>query len=416
MPAGSDQLALVLREPGFRRLLAARLTGSLGDGLFQAGLASFALFSPEHAPSATAIAAGFAILLLPFTFLGPVTGVLLDRWSRRRVLVIANLARTTLLVALAALLASDHVGPFFIGLSLLALAGNRLIQAALGCSLPHVVPQSLLVPANGLAPTLGTICYVIGTGVGAVESGLPALVLASAMYAGAAFAAGRLPWLGPDVTSVDLTARQELRNVLDAIIDARHHLTTRVITALATITALRLPVGVLIVMTLLIERAEKDAGRSALGGLGAVLGASGVGFALAPVTTPRLVARIGLPRSVAVLLWGAAAATLLAIPLTPLAIAASALFVAWTTQGVKICVDTAIQREIGDIYRGRVFTLYDIMFNCGFVLATVIAAQFLPARGASVTALVVMVASFIVIAVATRPGWSESRARPVTAS
>ena len=64
-----------------------------------------------------------------------------------------------------------------------------------GLLAPHV-GACLLVPANGLAPTLGTICYVIGTGVGAGGKWAPS-VGPGQPCTGAAFAAGRLPWLGP---------------------------------------------------------------------------------------------------------------------------------------------------------------------------------------------------------------------------
>jgi predicted MFS family arabinose efflux permease len=415
MSAGSHQLRTVLREPGFRRIVSARLAGSLGDGCFQAGLASFALFSPEAAPSAAAIAGGFAILLLPFTLLGPVVGVLLDRWSRRRVLIVANLFRASMLAVLAAMLHYGLGGVVFIGLALVALAANRLILAALSASLPHVLRSELLVPGNGLAPTLGTVAYVIGTGVGTLARGVPSLVVAAVLYAAAASVSRALPWLGPDVSAVDRSAREELRKVVSAIADARHHLNRRAVTALGTITALRLPVGVLIVMTLLIERAEEDAGGSALSGLSVILAASGLGFAAAALVTPQVVSRFGLPRTVALQLTSAALATLIAIPLTQAALAATAFFVAWATQGVKICVDTAVQREVADIYRGRVFTLYDIMFNCGFVAATVIAALVLPAGGGSIKALLVMVVSYVVIAVVSRPGWVDSREHPLSA-
>ena len=71
----------LLALAGFRRLLTVRLIGQFGDGLLQVALASFVFFSPERAASPERIAAGFAVLLLPFCLVGPFAGVLLDRWS-----------------------------------------------------------------------------------------------------------------------------------------------------------------------------------------------------------------------------------------------------------------------------------------------------------------------------------------------
>lgn len=72
-----------MRNAGFLRLLSTRLVGSFGDGLLQAALASFVLFSPERQPTPLAIAVSFGILLLPYSLIGPFAGVFLDRWRRR---------------------------------------------------------------------------------------------------------------------------------------------------------------------------------------------------------------------------------------------------------------------------------------------------------------------------------------------
>ena len=47
---------------------------------------------------------------------------------------------------------------------------------------------------------------------------------------------------------------------------------------------------------------------------------------------------------------------------------------AFVAQGVKICVDTVVQRTIDDNFRGRVFTVYDTLFNVAFVAAAVVTA------------------------------------------
>ena len=56
--------------------------------MFQAALASLFFFSPEKQTSAGSVAAAFAVLLLPYSLVGPFAGVLLDRWRRRQVLVV----------------------------------------------------------------------------------------------------------------------------------------------------------------------------------------------------------------------------------------------------------------------------------------------------------------------------------------
>jgi predicted MFS family arabinose efflux permease len=61
-------------------------------------------------------------------------------------------------------------------------------------------------------------------------------------------------------------------------------------------------------------------------------------------------------------------------------------------------VDTLVQSNIDDEFRGRVFSLYDTAFNLSFVAGAAIAAFTLPANGKSVAALVVMSAAYVAIA------------------
>ena len=93
----------VLRRTDFRRMLGTRLLSQCGDGVFQAALAGTVLFNPQRAAEPIDVAAGFAVLLLPYSLVGPFAGVWLDRWSRRQVLLRANVVRATLVAFVAAL-------------------------------------------------------------------------------------------------------------------------------------------------------------------------------------------------------------------------------------------------------------------------------------------------------------------------
>ncbi len=175
-----DDLRRLLPLPAFRRLLGLRLLSQSADGVVQAALASYLFFSPERQTTPGAIAAVTVATLLPFTLVGPFTGVVLDRWSRRDVLVGATLVRAALALALAAVLAT---GAPDVVLFLVVVAGfgvNRFVLAGLSAALPHVVRRSQLLAANAVVPTAGTLAYVVGLGVGGVAqavAGDPVLVL-----------------------------------------------------------------------------------------------------------------------------------------------------------------------------------------------------------------------------------------------
>ena len=83
----------LLRHPRLSRLLGVRWSGQATDGLFQSALASFVLFSPERQADALSAAIAFAVVLLPYSLVGPFVGTILDRVSRQRALLFANAAR-----------------------------------------------------------------------------------------------------------------------------------------------------------------------------------------------------------------------------------------------------------------------------------------------------------------------------------
>ena len=156
----------LLRGRWFRRLFAVRVSSQLTDGVFQVALASYVVFSPERQPGPVAIASALAVVLLPFSVLGPFVGVFLDRWSRRQVLAWSNFVRVGLVGVLAVAVHVDLRGPGLFVLILACLSVNRFLLAGLSAALPHVVDPEDLVTANALTPTAGTLAFLTGLAVG----------------------------------------------------------------------------------------------------------------------------------------------------------------------------------------------------------------------------------------------------------
>ena len=409
----ATDLGRLLHYGGFRQLLAVRLTSQSSDGVFQASLATSLLFNPERAPSATAIAAGFAVLLLPFSVLGPFAGVLLDRWNRRTVLVSTNILRSGLLLGLA-LAHSLGLPPSADVIPVLAVLGlNRFLLSGLSASLPHVVPRDQLLTANSITPTCGTIAYVVGLLAGGTITGLGAtwapFVVAAVGYAAAALVARRMPHLGPDLEAADASVRVAVRGVISAIADASANLPRTAAIGLGLMAAIRFPVGVMIVSMILFFRAT---GGSGLVGFGTAVAAAGVGLASAAVVTPLVTKRVGLVRAMRIFTTVSAAAQLLAIGYRPVLLATSAFVLGVCTQGVKVCVDTVIQRDVPDVYRGRVFSLYDILYNVAFVSATALAAAILPPGGASLVAVLGAALAYVAMSLTLARTWPESPTGP----
>jgi MFS family permease len=407
----------ILRRSGFRRLLAVRLTSQLGDGWFQAGLAGSVFFNPEKAADALAIATAFAVLLLPYSLVGPYAGVFLDRWSRRNVLMIANASRALLVVPGALMIWHRNEGLGFVLMALAVIAINRFFLSGLSAAQPHVVDAPRLVTANALATTLGTCVFALGLGTAAVVSRVigtgfhqyalvsSAAIVAYGLSAVLAMLCFGAAALGPDDTERGRGAiTSAVAETAQGMVAGIRHLVGHRGAALLVYAqaAHRMLYGVLALMVLLLYRNYFVAGpkfTSSLTGLGQIAVAGACGTLLASAITPPLARRIGGWRWVTALLFGLAVLipALGAWFIKPLLLAA-VLFIAIGSQGIKIVTDTALQLESADDFRGRVFSVNDTAYNLSFVGGLFLGVWVLPENGHSSAALITVGVAYAVVA------------------
>jgi predicted MFS family arabinose efflux permease len=84
----------------------------------------------------------------------------------------------------------------------------------------------------------------------------------------------------------------------------------------------------------------------------------------------------------------------------PMLVAAFVLGLA--TQGAKISTDTVVQSQVDDDFRGRVFSVYDVLFNVAFVGAAAVASLMLPPDGRSVALILTVAALYAATALLLR--------------
>lgn len=407
------ELRALLRLEGFRKLFTVRLVSQAGDGMFQVGLASLLFFSPESQGTAAAIAGAFAVMLAPFTIVGPFAGVLLDRWQRRQVLVWGNAVRVVLTLAMATVMLAGGVGWAIYAIGLAALSVNRFLLAGLSAGLPRVVGGPLLLTANSLSPTLGAGAAFVGGGIGFVlglmfEPGRvkdsSALVCAALVFGVASLLATRLrrTQLGPEQPA-EADLRGEIAKVARGLADGARYLVARRTPgqALLAMAVHRFLYGVVFIASILISRNLLDPGSQSAGmaTFAVVIGLTGAGGALAMVLTPTLSRRTGPQGWIAVMLLLAAASQLLLVT-TPdrVVVYTGAALLGLAAQGTKIAVDTIVQRDAEDEFRGRAFAFYDVLYNAAFVGAAALAAFTLPDTGWSRGVFVGLAVAYVLAA------------------
>ncbi|MET3860570.1 MFS family permease [Dietzia sp. 2505] len=429
-PADSTRgrLATALRESdGLGRLSTARLAALLSEGIHQAALGGIVLFSPETATTPAAIAGGFAVMLLPYSIVGPFAAAALDRWDRRVVVAVAALVRTLAIVATIALIAvgAVHSGAglaALFGLSLVAIGLGRLINTGMTAAMPRVVPDRILAATNSVLVTVGSVVTavgavaafavlaVLGAGDAAVSWTLVPAVLTAVLGVWAILA---LPprHLGPDDdesgtgTGVGVTRDAVALfagGLAEGVRAARS--TALVWVALAGVTLGRAAFGITTMLAVLLLRdAESDGGGgpvvAGMGGFGLLSAAVAAGMGLAAVVTPWAISRT---RRILVVAAGAAvsavAQSAVGPTLDPTALVAGALALGLGAQVVKLVADNAMQTDVPDARRGGVFALQDALFNSAFVVGMVAVLPFVPADGRSVPLMLVPVALYAVAA------------------
>ena len=408
----------VLAVSAFRRLLAVRLGGQFTDGVFQAALAGSVLFNPDRQATPRAIALAAAVLVLPYSLVGPFAGVLLDRWSRRSVIVWTNLLRAGLVLPIAATISLGDEGGFFLIATLVVIGLGRLLLSGLSAATPHVVADERLVTANAVAGTAGSVAYSLGLGVRAARccapSSLPATAGTRLSRCSPRWATWRarcspgcsspgLSWARtrwwPTAPAWRVRPRRSLRGMVDGV---RHLGWARgAAYGIAAQAGFRLLFGALALALLLFYRTS-FAGDDLAGvstQLGLVFSAGAVGVLIAAVVTPSVSRRVGGWRWVVGLLAGLAVAVpVFGLPFSPVLLVVVVLVVNVGGHGIKIVVDTMVQHECADVFRGRVFAVNDTMFNLAYVLGMVGVSGFLPDDGRSPALLGVAAAGYACLA------------------
>ena len=385
----------IFRVRNARLLLLVRISGQSGDGLLQTALTSFVLFSPERQNSATGIALAFAILLVPYSVVGPFVGVFIDRWSRQQILLWSNVLRTVLMISICFVVLNHGQNALLATLVLTSLGANRFIQACLAASVPHVVTREYLVTANALFPTLGTSGAAIaaGLGIGAQRyfgssdraNSLLILVGCLCTLTASYFATRIKPKMIFGPTGVaNKVSHHFMTSINDLYIGLKTlRESTSARNSIYAASLQRFAFGITTIYALILSRTSwSTAGKvtNSISDFGACAGSAALGAFIAAMISVFLLSEPDheghrVMRQ-AHLRLASITACISCLPIVAVAIQVASLIsvciaaftIAFTGQFLKINADTTIQATISDERRGRVFSIFDMLLNGALVL------------------------------------------------
>ena len=390
------RLGLLRRSPAFGYLFLATAGSSFGTYLAAIALTVDVY---DETGSGVWVAALLIADFLPIVLIGLLLGPLVDRLSRRRLMIVSDLARFGVFAAL----------PFVNGpaaiVALAAVSGvaTGFFLPAVYAGLPNLVPDEELTNANSLLQTVETLAWMIGPILGGLMltawgTSVPYVVNAVTFLVSAGLVA-RIP--DRRLRSEDSLTRGHWRDVADGV---RLVLTARPLRTVLVVWNIAL-IGSAFVNVAEVVFAKKtlDAGNI---GFGVLVAASGVGLVFGSFLSAPALGRVGLRRhyvgSIALMGvgWGAAALSG--------SIWLAVMFVVGGAAGngaAIVCNRLLVQRGAPDQYRGR--ALATIMSSNYAVLGLAMAAagvltDVVGARAVWVGAGVVYLVAAAVALVATR--------------
>jgi predicted MFS family arabinose efflux permease len=386
-PAGSIRSALAHRS--FRRLLFALGASQGGDWLYNVGLLAF-VFERTH--STGWLSATTAIRVLPIVLLGPLGGVVADRFDRRRTMIVCDVVRVGLMCALVVVATSGLptvLAPILAGL---ATAVSAPYPSCTAASVRGLVPDADVPGANAARAVIGPVCIVAGPALGAVLLLVAPIWVVFAVNAGtfliSALAVSSIA-AGPAFRAPGTGERDHL---LAEIAEGARALWNSGI-ALQLVSADLLCSFLYGVETVALVLISARLGLSAQG-YGLLVALIGIGGVAGSALATRVARIRQVPAVIAVLLIAAAVAVGV-LPLTSSLIAALllALVMGAASTLVEVLTETALQRSLDDAVFGRAYGFAFPASIGGIVLGAAVAAPLITWCGLS--AAMLLVATFV---------------------
>jgi predicted MFS family arabinose efflux permease len=156
----------VLKNRDFFFLWLGQIISQLGDRLGQMALIGFVYLK---APGSTIeIAKILSFTIIPVFLIGPLAGVYVDRWDRRRTMYICDFLRTILVLVIPLFLFyAKYMSPIYLVIFVVFCIGRFFIPAKLSI-IPDLVENKDLLIANSLVNITGMIAAILGFGISGV--------------------------------------------------------------------------------------------------------------------------------------------------------------------------------------------------------------------------------------------------------
>lgn len=384
-------LRLLRANPNFQRLWLAQLVSEIGDWFYSLAIYDLLL---KLTGSGKAVSYAIIVQTIPWFLMTPLAGHIVDRFSRRRLMVVADVARGFIVAGLLLVRVRSDLWLIYLLLGLEILFAS-IFEPSRGAILPNVVREEEILPANALSSATWSMALASGAALGGLVTALLGRRVAFVINSLSFFASALLI----RAIKIEEPHLEERAAAASALEDAppagradradAHHVpkagspgegsrylkrNPKVAVILLAKTAIGVMSGALLLLVIFGERVFPLSGRGALS-VGLLYASRGVGSGFGPLIGDRfaqgLEARMWRIINVAFFIMGA---SYIAFSRAP-SLVFGALAVMCAHGGgsnVWVMSTTLLQLNVPDRLRGRIFAL-----DTGLLMAMVSASNYL---------------------------------------
>jgi MFS family permease len=394
-PAPLSRLDLLRRAADYRRLFVATLASGAGTYLAAVAL-TVDVF--DRTGSGTWVSALLIAEFLPAILIGFLLGPLVDRWSRRRLLIASDLVRLAVFCVLPFAGSATAV----VALAFVAGVATGFFRPAVYAGMPNLVQDDDLPTANALLQAVENLSWMIGPIVGGVLLTLQGPELAywlnALSFLVSALLLVRIP--SRRLQAGEIESRGHWQDLGDGFRLVRR--SRALLTVLVVWNVVLLGSAAVNVAEVVLAKVSLDAGDV---GFGILVGASGLGLTLGSLAAGALLDRLGIRRTYAAVIALMAVGYGIGAVSPNLAVAVAGVVLGTFGNGAAVvCNALLVQRGAPDELRGRAFT---VIMSSNYVvlgLGMAIAGPLVDAFGArwlwGVASVGFLLASFAAVALA----------------
>jgi MFS family permease len=280
-------MELLRSNRAFRFLWFGQVVSQMGDWFDTIAVYTIAL---TLTGSSRSVALIMVARFLPSVVMGPLSGVIADRFSRRRIMIASDLVRAIVVLGFLFVRRPDQMWLVYL-LTVFQLAFSTFFEPAKTAAIPSIVSDRELVPANAIASVTWSVMLTLGAAIGGFVAGSfgtnAAFVLDSLTFVASALLISTVRFpkrVERPKTKLTVGKALGITDTIDGAHYVRHR--PRVLAYLLVKTSWGMGGGILTLLAVFGERIFPVAGKAATG-IGVLFTARGIGTAVGPIVARR---------------------------------------------------------------------------------------------------------------------------------